>query len=89
AKPTLELSPYQVVDRDFAFVVNQDVAADSLIKAIVKAEPSLKMSLSVFDVFDMGDGKKSMALRIRIHPKDHTLTEDEIQMISQKIISSV
>lgn len=89
AKPKLELSPYQVVDRDFAFVVAQDVAADSLIKAVVKAEPSLKISLSIFDVFAMGEEKKSLALRIRIHPKDHTLTEDEIQMISQKIISSV
>ncbi|MBS0271243.1 MAG: phenylalanine--tRNA ligase subunit beta [Proteobacteria bacterium] len=89
AKPKLDLSPYQSVERDFAFVVDQKVAADSLLKAATKADPSLIDQINLFDVFEMGDGKKSLAIRVRLQPKDHTLTEDEIQAVSQKIISLV
>lgn len=88
-KPKLTLSAYQSVERDFAFVVNQDIAADSLLKAVTKADPVLIDQIVLFDVFEMGDGKKSLAIRVRLQPKDHTLTDDEIQTVSQKIISLV
>ena len=89
AKPKLELSPYQPVDRDFAFVVGASVSAESLIKAVFKADTSLLYSLTIFDVFEMEHEKKSIALRVRFQSKDRTLTEKEIQAISDKIISSV
>lgn len=89
AKPKLILSPYQAVERDFAFVVDQDVPAATLIKAATKADPNLVERVSLFDVFQMDQGKKSLALRVRLQPKDHTLAEEEIQAISQKIISLI
>lgn len=89
AKPKLELSAYQPVDRDFAFVVDNTVSAESLIKAIFKTDSSLLHSINVFDVFDMGDGKKSIAIRVRLQPRTETLTEEQIQALSDKIISSV
>lgn len=89
AKPPLTLSPYQAVERDFAFVVPQDVPGESLMKAARKAEPSLIEEVTLFDVFELPDHKKSLAIRVRLQPKDNTLTEEEIQTISQKIMSSI
>jgi len=89
AKPKLTLSPYQAVERDFAFVVKSDDPADNLIKSVMKVDPSLVEGIVLFDVFEMGDGKKSLGIRVRLQPKDHTLTEEEIQALSQKIVSSV
>ena len=43
----------------------------------------------LFDVFDLPEDKKSLGIRIRLQPKDHTLTEEEIQSFSQKVISTV
>ncbi|MBY0291743.1 MAG: phenylalanine--tRNA ligase subunit beta, partial [Alphaproteobacteria bacterium] len=89
AKLHLTLSLYQAVERDFAFVVRQDIPGDSLMKAARKADPSLIEEVTLFDVFELPNHKKSLAIRVRLQPKDHTLTEEEIQIISQKIISSI
>lgn len=89
AKPLLVLSPFQGVDRDFAFVIDQNVPADSLMKAAKKADPALIEECSVFDVFELPEGKKSLGLRVRLQPKDRTLTDEEIQTLSEKIILSI
>jgi phenylalanyl-tRNA synthetase beta chain len=89
AKPKLTLSPYQAVERDFAFVVGKDVLAESLVKAAQKADPQLIDNISLFDVFELPEDKKSLGIRIRLQPKDHTLSEEEIQSFSQKVISTV
>jgi len=89
AKPLLTLSPFQAVERDFAFVVGRDVPADTLIKAAKKADPSLIEDCTLFDVFELDDGQKSLGIRVRLQPKDHTLKDEEIQVLSEKIISSI
>lgn len=89
AKPKLSLSPYQAVDRDFAFVVDQSVPADNLLKAAKKADPVLVENVILFDVFEMGEGKKSLGIRVRLQPKEHTLTEEEIQVVCQKVMAAV
>lgn len=89
AKTKLTLSPYQAVERDFSFVVEQNVPAETLIKAALKTDPILIENITLFDVFKFEDGKKSLGLRIRFQPNDHTLKEEEIQAISQKIIASI
>ncbi len=88
-KSKLTLSPYQAVERDFAFVVERDVPADNLIKAAMKVDPSLIENIILFDVFERGENKKSLGIRVRFQPKDRTLTDEEIQILSQKIISSI
>jgi len=89
AKPKLVLSPYQKVERDFAFVVADSVPADALIKAAKKADPALIEDITIFDVFDLGNGQKSIGMRVTLQPKDHTLLATEIQTLSQKVIASV
>jgi phenylalanyl-tRNA synthetase beta chain len=85
-------SPFQPVERDFAFVVDTKVAADDVVRAAKTAERNLIETVSVFDVYEgkgVPEGKKSLAIAVRLAPKDKTLTDTEIDTIAQKIVAAV
>jgi len=91
-KPALVLSDYQAVERDFAFVVTQSIAAAEVVKAAAGADKALIESVSVFDVYEgkgVPEGAKSLAIAVRLQPKDKTLTEAEIDAVGQKIVAAV
>jgi phenylalanyl-tRNA synthetase beta chain len=77
------------LSRDFAFVVSNDVEADKLVKAARAADRQLVSDVSVFDVFQMPDGKKSIAIAVTLQPRDQTLTDKDIEAISAKIVAQV
>ncbi|HKD47993.1 MAG TPA: phenylalanine--tRNA ligase subunit beta, partial [Rhizomicrobium sp.] len=85
-------SPYQAIERDFAFVVDAKVPAGEIVKAAKLAERGLIETVTVFDVYEgkaLGEGKKSIAIAVRIQPKDKTLTEAEIEALATKIVAQV
>ena len=84
-KASFERSNFQCVERDFAFMVKQETPAGSLVKAI---EDLNLGEVKIFDVFEK-DGEKSIALRVTLDPKDHTFTEEELQALTLKIITTV
>jgi len=95
-KPALTLSDLQAVDRDFAFVVDKGVEALTAVNAAIGADKVLIESVRVFDQFtgdkaeaQMGAGKKSIALTVRLQPTEKTLTEADIEAVSAKIIEKV
>ena len=95
-RPALVLSDLQSVDRDFAFVVDAGVEALTLVNAAAGADKALIESVRVFDQFtgdkaeaQMGAGKKSLAITVRLQPQTRTLTEEEIAAVSAKIIEKV
>ncbi|WP_428248790.1 phenylalanine--tRNA ligase subunit beta [Ferrovibrio sp.] len=91
SKPALKLSEFPAVERDFAFIVGADVAADTLIKAVKGAEKALIARVSVFDVFagtGIEPGKKSVAISVRLEPRERTLTDAEIEAVGQKIVAA-
>jgi phenylalanyl-tRNA synthetase beta chain len=81
------------VRRDFAFILNKDVAAGDVIRAAAGADKSLISEVSVFDVFEGGslatEGKKSLAIEVTLQPLSNTLTDKDIEAVSQKIIADV
>jgi phenylalanyl-tRNA synthetase beta chain len=82
----------QPLERDFAFVVDAKVSADEILRAARNAERPLIDSIGVFDVYEgkgVADGKKSIAITIRLQPKDKTLTDAEIEAIAEKIVAAV
>ena len=92
ARPLFAPSPYQAIERDFAFVVKRDVAAGDIVKAIRNAERVLLDSVSIFDVYEgkgVPEGHKSVAVAVRIQPKDKTLTDAEIEAVAAAIIAGV
>jgi phenylalanyl-tRNA synthetase beta chain len=91
-KPALELSPFQVVKRDFAFVVAIDVEAGAIVKAATSADRKLIAGVNVFDVFEgasLGEGKKSVAIEVQIQPVDKTLTDEDFEALTGKIVANV
>jgi phenylalanyl-tRNA synthetase beta chain len=95
-RPALALSDLQVVERDFAFVVDARVEALTLVNAAQGADKALIERVTVFDEFhgekaeaQMGAGKKSLAITVRLQPRDKTLTDEDIEAVSGKIVEKV
>jgi len=95
-RPALGASDLQPVDRDFAFVVDANVEALTLVNAAAGADKALIESVRVFDEFhgetaeaQMGAGKKSLAITVRLQPRDKTLTDAEIEAVGAKIVEKV
>ena len=88
----LEISDLQAVERDFAFVVDRDVEALGLVNAAAGADKALIDEVWVFDEFiggSLGEGKKSLAITVRLQPREATLTEADIETVSRKIVEKV
>lgn len=91
-KPKLELSPFQAVKRDFAFVVDKTVEAGTLTRAALSADKKLITGVSVFDIFEgaaLGADKKSVAIEVSIQPTDKTLTDEDFEALAGRIVDNV
>ncbi|MBY6083586.1 MULTISPECIES: phenylalanine--tRNA ligase subunit beta [Ruegeria] len=91
-RSALELRDLQAVERDFAFVVDADVEALTLVNAAAGADKALIEEVRVFDEFiggSLGEGKKSLAITVRLQPTDSTLKEKDIEAVAEKIIAKV
>jgi phenylalanyl-tRNA synthetase beta chain len=92
AKPALELSAFQPVERDFAFVVERSVKAADIVRAAQSADRKLIAGVSVFDVYEgkgIEPGKKSIAIAVTLQPRDKTMTDAEIEALAAKIVGEV
>ncbi|MBE9636629.1 phenylalanine--tRNA ligase subunit beta [Salipiger mangrovisoli] len=92
ARPALKLNDLQAVERDFAFVVDANVAALDLVNAAAGADKALIEDVRVFDEFiggSLGEGKKSLAITVRLQPSDATLKEKDIEEVAAKIVAKV
>ncbi len=92
AKPYVEFSSLQPVKRDFAFVLEESVAVNDVKKTVASVDRQSITDVHVFDVYQgkgVDDGHKSVALTVTIQPKDKTLTDQDIEALSQKVIDQV
>ncbi len=91
-RPALNVSALQAVERDFAFVVDAEVDALTLVNAAMGADKALIEDVRVFDEFiggSVGEGKKSLALTVRMQPTDKTLKDADIEAVGAKVIEKV
>jgi phenylalanyl-tRNA synthetase beta chain len=92
AKPMLELSPFQPVERDFAFVVERNVKAADVVRAAAGVDRKLITGVSMFDVYEgtgIAPGKKSIAIAVTLQPRERTMTDTEIEALAAKIVAEV
>jgi phenylalanyl-tRNA synthetase beta chain len=92
AKPPLELSAFQPVSRDFAFVVDAKVRAGDIVRAAQNVDRKLIAGVTVFDVYEgkgIEPGRKSIAIAVTLQPRDKTMTDDEIDAVGKKIVAEV
>lgn len=92
SKPRLDLPELMPLHRDFAFIVDRGVEAGDIVKAALGADRALVSDIVVFDVYDgkgVPEGRKSVAIAATIQPRDHTLTDAEIEALASKIVADV
>ena len=81
------LSEFQPITRDFAFIVDADTMAEKLTTAARSADSRIT-DIIVFDSFELGDGKKSVAFTITIQPTDN-MSDTDLMTIQNAVISAV
>jgi phenylalanyl-tRNA synthetase beta chain len=92
AKPVLELSPFQPVSRDFAFILDRTVRAGDLVRAAQGVDKKLITDVTVFDVYEgkgIDPSKKSLAIAVTMQPREKTMTDEEIDAVGAKIVAEV
>ena len=92
ARPPFAAADLLPVRRDFAFVLEDKVAAADVVRAAAGADKALITDVLVFDLFEgasLGAGKKSLAIEVTLQPRDKTLTDAEIDAVSSKVVAEV
>jgi phenylalanyl-tRNA synthetase beta chain len=90
-RPALSLSPLMPLTRDFAFLIDKARPASELVRAVAGADKALIDDVRVFDVYEgagVPEGSKSLALEVRVQPRDKTLTDQEIEALSAKVVAA-
>ncbi|MEL7149239.1 MAG: phenylalanine--tRNA ligase subunit beta [Pseudomonadota bacterium] len=91
-RAALTISDLQAVERDFAFVLDADVEAINVVNAAQGADKTLIEDVRVFDEFiggSLGEGKKSLAITVRLQPSEKTLTDEDIEAVGKAIVEKV
>ncbi len=91
SKPLADLPDLQQVQRDYAFILARDVAADKLLKAIKAADKDLISNVELFDVYEgkgVQEGHKSLAVSVTLQPRQKTLTDADLDAFSAKVIAA-
>lgn len=90
-RPAFAAQPLQPVTRDFAFVVDRDVRAEALLRAVRGADKTAIVAVDLFDRFDgggIGDGKVSLAVGVTFQPTERSFTEAELDALSAAIVAA-
>ncbi len=92
ARAPLRLSVFQPVERDFAFVVDRELPAETVLRAARGVDRRLVGEIRLFDVYEgagLPDGKKSLAISVTLQPQEATLTDSEIEGLSKRLVAAV
>jgi phenylalanyl-tRNA synthetase beta chain len=92
SKPPLHLSVFQPIERDFAFVVDRNLPAETLLRAARGVDRKLVAEIRLFDIYEgagLPEDKKSLAITIVLQPHERTLTDAEIEGFSKRLIAQV
>lgn len=91
-KAAPDLPPLQPVRRDFAFLLPDTVPAEKLLRAAAGADKALIAGVALFDRYagpNLPPGQVSLAIQVTLQPRDHTLTDAELDAASQRIVAAV
>ena len=87
-----DLPAFQPVRRDFAFLVDAAVPAETVLRAARGAERGLIAAVTLFDVYQgegVPPGQKSLAVEVVIQPREATLTDAAIEAVCAKVVAAV
>lgn len=78
-------------DLDLAFALDDDVPAEKLEKAIRQGGGRLVVDIELFDVFRggaVGDGRRSLAYRLRLQAPDRNLTDADVAEVRDAAVAA-
>ncbi len=87
-----DLPAFQPVRRDFAFLVDATVPAETLRRAALGADRTLITEAAIFDRYagdKLPEGKVSLAVQVTLQPRDATLTDAAIEAVAEKVVAAV
>ncbi|MDF9843895.1 MULTISPECIES: phenylalanine--tRNA ligase subunit beta [unclassified Paenibacillus] len=87
-----ELQRFPGMERDIAVVVDEAVPAGHLLDVIRENGGTLLQNVQVFDVYTGGkmeSGKKSVAISLLYRHTEHTLTDEEVSEVHEKVVSAL
>ena len=86
------LPKFPATTRDFSFVCDEDIEVGRIEEEIAKAGGKLVESIALFDIYrgpQVGENKKSVSIRVTLRASDRTLTVEEAEKISAKILTAL
>ena len=86
------LPKYPATTRDFSFVCDEDMEVGAIEGVMAKAGGKLVENVALFDIYrgpQLGEGKKSVSLRVTLRAADRTLTVEEADKVTKKILSDL
>jgi phenylalanyl-tRNA synthetase beta chain len=87
-----DLTTFPAVREDVAFVLARDVPAERLIEVVREAGGRMLRRAHVFDVYEgpqVGEGNRSLAVRLEFRAGDRTLTDEEVAGLRSTIVAAV
>ena len=84
-------SPLMPLSRDFAFLLPEATPAGDLVRPILAADKALITEARIFDVYQgpgVPAGSKSVAVEVRVQPREQTLAEADIEALSARIVAA-
>ena len=95
ADMTIDYKPlpkFPAVSRDFSFICDESLEVGTIEEVMAKAAGKLCEGVKLFDIFrgeKIGEGKKSVAFRVILRAPDRTLTVEEADKVSGKILKDL
>lgn len=86
------LSKFPSVTRDFSFVCDEDLEVGVIEETMARAAGKLCSGVALFDIYrgaQIGEGKKSVSFRLTLHANDRTLTVEEADKVSNKVLNDL
>jgi phenylalanyl-tRNA synthetase beta chain len=80
-------SDYQIIKRDFCFVINNEQSVGPILSYLKSFDSDLIKSVELFDLYKIDEKSKSISISISLQSSNHTITDDEVNSFSEKIIS--
>lgn len=91
ARAKYDVSDFQPVERDFAFVVDKNLEVNDLLKAIRNADKKLISGVRLFDIYTgkgVDEDKKSVAISVTLQPQHKTLDENDLNDVHGKVVNA-
>lgn len=91
-KKYVEVPKFPAVERDIAIIVDEKIEVGQIEKIITKKAKKLLEKMQLFDIYrneKLGENKKSVAYSLIFRDKNRTLSDDEINVVMENIISEL